>query len=359
MVKLSIVLVMTAVAAAGVLFATGVHHAIQKQGPNPRIVAMYNEFKAKYGKLRATPSEDNFRLRVFEKNIAHIEEVNKRALGYSFAVNDFADMEKDEFAAKYYGLGWWKLPSFNGIFGGENVEPEFRENPQVVEQPAVQALSNNYPKDKDWSDMMHPIENQRSCASCYAFSTVAPLELAQLQKFGTKIKLSIQELVDCSDEFGNNGCRGGWMHQSYDYILKKGELSMEAAYPYMGVDNEFCRLDKSKVKDLLKGHRTLQTHKPSEILEHLQTTVVPSAVDCSGLLFYSSGVFQGDCSSNINHAIVIVGYGVAEDGSKYWKIRNSWGETWGESGYLRLKREDQDGVEGKCGITNYNVVTLQ
>ena len=78
---------------------------------------------------------------------------------------------------------------------------------------------------------------------------------------------------------------------------------------------------------------------------------VSIAVDASGyeLHFYSGGVFDGICGINLNHAITVVGYGTASDGTKYCLMKNSWGTSWGENGYIRIKR-DVSAKEGLCGI---------
>lgn len=343
--KLTTLLIVTAVAASGIFLATRLHKTIQTQVPSARIVSLYNDFKVKFGKLRASPDEDNFRLRVFEKNVAYIEEANKNALGYSLAINDFADMEPEEVKAQYFGLGKISVADILKWFTDEKEEEVKKEEVQVPEQTI------------DWSQDMNPIEHQRGCASCYAFSTVAPLELNHFKKTGQKIRLSKQELVDCTEEHGNTGCRGGWMHQSYDYILSnKGKgMSTESSYPYQASQMRACKIKTEVVKNLLTSYRQIPCDTPSEIAKHLQTTVVPSAIDVSGLMFYEKGIFAGKCPTSINHAVVIVGMG-EENGVKYWKVRNSWGKQWGEKGYLRIKREAKDGDMGKCGITVYNVV---
>ena len=343
--RLTSVLILAAVAASGIFLATHLHKTTLPSGPSARVVSLYTQFKAKFGRLRASPDEDNYRLKIFEKNVALIEDTNKHALGYSLGINDFADMEAEEVKAQYFGLGKFQMSDFWSLLD----EEEKTETQEEEESQKVDPI--------DWSSKMHPIEHQRGCASCYAFSTVAPLELAHFLKTGQKIRLSKQELVDCSGNFGNTGCRGGWMHQSYDYILKKNGLSTDTSYPYMASEKAHCMLKKKTVKNLLKSYKQIKCDKPSEILHHLKRTVVPSAVDVSGLMFYEKGVFTGQCSTSINHAVVIVGHG-EENGVKYWKIRNSWGAQWGENGYLRLKRETKDGPQGKCGITVYNVVPL-
>ena len=342
--RVTSLLILTAVAASGIFMATRFHKSIQTTGPAPRIMALYNEFKSKFGRLRGSPEEDSFRMKVFEKNVAYIEETNKHALGYSLAINDFADMEPEEVKAQYFGLGSFSMADFMNFF----------EDDKKTNQPENEADSK---MTIDWSGDMHPIDHQKGCASCYAFSTVAPLEFNHYKKTGQKLILSKQELVDCTSHMGNSGCRGGWMHHAYDYILKKKGLTLESSYPYMGSQMRSCKLVKEKATNLLNSYKQLPCESPASVIEHLKTTVVPSAVDVSGLMFYSEGVFTGKCPTSINHAVVIVGMG-EENGVKFWKVRNSWGKVWGENGYFRIKRETKEGVVGKCGITVYNVVPL-
>jgi len=62
------------------------------------------------------------------------------------------------------------------------------------------------------------------------------------------------------------------------------------------------------------------------------------------------GVFTGDCGTELNHGVALVGYGTTQDGTKYWIVKNSWGTDWGEKGYIRMQR-GIDAEEGLCGIT--------
>ena len=61
------------------------------------------------------------------------------------------------------------------------------------------------------------------------------------------------------------------------------------------------------------------------------------------------GVFDGDCGTELNHGVVVIGYGTTDGGTEYWSVRNSWGVGWGEDGYIRMKRGVED-PEGLCGI---------
>ncbi|PRQ51314.1 putative fruit bromelain [Rosa chinensis] len=85
----------------------------------------------------------------------------------------------------------------------------------------------------------------------------------------------------------------------------------------------------------------------------LQIVKVPF-LRSSDFQFYSSGVFTGTCGTSglplmINHGVTAVGYGVSDDGTRYWLVKNSWGAQWGEEGYIRMQRDVAE-KEGLCGI---------
>ena len=151
------------------------------------------------------------------------------------------------------------------------------------------------------------------------------------------------------------------MHNVFDYVLDKGGLYTEAQYPYIASEGESCRKPEgNQVKELLKDYRRFKVHNSTEFRDFLSYEgLVTVGIDIKDLLMYKEGVFDGTCGSNINHAVVIVGFGRNKrDGQKFWKIRNSWGSSWGESGYFKIGRHDFDGVEEICGITQYAVSPL-
>ncbi|XVF27515.1 hypothetical protein REPUB_Repub14bG0114300 [Reevesia pubescens] len=143
-------------------------------------------------------------------------------------------------------------------------------------------------------------------------------------KIRNLVSLSEQQLMDCVTS--NDGCHGGWMDNAYDYIVQNQGITSDKTYPYKLAANRTCVLNQASVPAAL-------------------------ALDVAGLAFrfYSKGVFTGKYDNKVNHAVTIVGYGTSEYGTKYWLIKNSWGEKWGEGGYIRIKR-DVDTSEGLCGI---------
>lgn len=139
------------------------------------------------------------------------------------------------------------------------------------------------------------------------------------------------------------------MEDAFKYIKKNNGISTEQDYPYTGTQQESCQApDKKAVQ--ISGYRTVRKNSEKALLAAVAQQPVAAALESNGSPFhlYSKGIFKGDCGMNLNHAVNIVGYG-EENGVKYWIVRNSWGTSWGENGYMRLLRDAPE-PEGTCGI---------
>lgn len=179
--------------------------------------------------------------------------------------------------------------------------------------------------------MVSPVKNQGQCGSCWAFSAVGSLESFALMKSQT-IYLSEQQLVDCSKKYGNAGCNGGFNYQGLNYVKDKGIIT-SSKYPYTA-KTQTCKEDggdfKIKAVSSAKGCSGVQTAVASRPLG--------VSVDANKWNKYGSGIFN-TCGSSLDHDVLLVGVT-----DTYWKIKNSWGTSWGEHGFIRLSPGNTCGI---------------
>lgn len=280
--------------------------------------------------------EKQKRFNVFKENLKHVHKVNKMGKPYKLELNKFADMTNHEFmSTRSSKVGHYRM------FHGPRRMTDFRHD-----------KTDSLPPSIDWrkKGAVTGIKNQGRCGSCWAFSTVVAVEGINKIKTGELASLSEQELVDCDKE--NQGCDGGLMEQAFEFIKQSNGLTTENSYPYKAKD-ESC--DSSKLNGpvvIIDDYEMVPEKDEKALMKAVANQPVSIAIDAGGKDFqlYSEGVFTGDCSTELNHGVAIVGYGATLDGAKYWIVKNSWGEEWGEKGYIRMQR-DIDAEEGLCGLT--------
>jgi len=237
-----------------------------------------------------------------------------------------------------------------GRIGGYKPRKLRRQQPGslTVAEPSSVGL----PSSVDWTTKgaVTAVKNQGQCGSCWAFSTTGSVEGVNAVNGKGLISLSEQQLVDCSGSYGNMGCNGGLMDYAFQYIIATGGLCTEAAYPYTAADGT-C---KSSCTRTTKIAAFTDVAHDSDIALATAVAQQPVSVaieaDQSSFQFYSGGILTAACGTALDHGVLAVGYG-AQGSTLYWKVKNSWGASWGESGYIRLARGSQyNGGAGQCGI---------
>jgi C1A family cysteine protease len=219
--------------------------------------------------------------------------------------------------------------------------------------------SVSLPTSVDWVELgaVTGVKDQGQCGSCWSFSTTGALEGAYEIKYGNLVSFSEQQLVDCDKGSKlNHGCNGGLMDSAFEWISSNGGLCTESAYPYMsGVTKTASSCDNSC--SLVSGSKIVKyvdvtPNSDNAMMTALSQQPVSVAIeaDQSSFQLYKSGVFTGTCGTNLDHGVLVVGYG-SDSGNDYYKIKNSWGTGWGESGYIRIgKGSKYNNGQGQCGV---------
>ena len=185
---------------------------------------------------------------------------------------------------------------------------------------------------------------------CWAFSAVAATEAITKLKTGKLISLSEQQLVDWDTDF-DMGCKGGLMDTAFDFITQNHGLTTESNYPYTATDG-ICNKNRAyNHVATISGYEDVPENDEDALLKAVANQPVSVGIEGSGFdfQFYSGGVFKGECSTELDHAVTVIGYGVDGNGEKYWLVKNSWGVQWGLKGFMRIKR-DVGVNHGLCGI---------
>jgi C1A family cysteine protease len=289
------------------------------------------KFISDHGRSYATTEEYKFRLGIFAEKFEFIQRHNsENSDDHVVGVNKFMDLTDHEYS-KYLGL----KKNLNHV----------KKNSTTLNIEVADSI--------DWraKGAVNPVQNQGQCGSCWSFSAVGALEGAYAISTGNLLKFSEQQLVDCSTSFGNAGCNGGWMDQAFEY-WEGTKAVLESQYAYTAHDDT-CNTSVVTADGvtLVASYHDVTENSPSALVAALNVGPVAVAVNAGSLGFqlYSSGILKRFCGTNLDHGIVAVGYG-SDNGTDYYIVRNSWGSSWGEQGYVRILRTADEGKPGVCGI---------
>merc|ERR1711887_471965 len=270
----------------------------------------FTEFKQQFGKQYDTPAEELKRFNIFKATLQEVEEHNKQDLSYTKGINFFSDLTQDE-------VNW-------------------------VEKGAVTK-----------------VKNQGQCGSCWAFALTAQVESYAQIATEELIELSTQQVTSCTPNTlqcgGTGGCKGSVTQLGFNYLQLFGATT-EEDWPYVSgttSQDEDCTYDLETLTPVvgLTGYNSLTPNDEAAVMQHIaEVGPLSIAVDASVWHTYQSGVFSGcsfDENISINHGVQLVGYGSEFSPLgvyDYWLVRNSWGPSWGEDGYIKLQRTSQCGL---------------
>jgi len=295
----------------------------------------FTQYVAKFGKSYDTVEEWNLRFAMFAKFDTEVKRHNQTQTtsvhGHNF-LSDFTAAEKTR------------------LLGKSNVQPETINQPNPMD-----TLPQQLPASVNWcaAGYCNPIQDQGNCGSCWAFAAVAAMESSHAVFNGSLYKLSEQQLVSCAgSRWGNLGCNGGDQRNAWTYT-ETNPLESEANYPYTsgttGKTGQCASLTFPRIGQVL-NYTSGGTETPA-MLNAVATVPNSVSIDAGTSYFqsYTSGVLTDAkaCGTTMNHAVVAVGYGTDPTAGGYWIVRNSWGTSWGNQGYVNIGQAAYPGV---CGI---------
>jgi len=288
---------------------------------------LWENFKRDHNKNYSTMDEETKRFGHFIENLKISDLRNEAELknGGSavHGITVFSDMSQSEFQAKM-------LKS----------DVTMRSADRTVTTPTATVTATLV----DWTGKLTtPVKNQGYCGSCWAFSAAEQIESDSMRTLSLNLVLSPEQITQCDTT--SSGCNGGWTEHAFNYVKKAGGIETNADYPYtsyQGITGS-CHADSSKFKVTVDSYTTISGE--TNMANYVKATGPLSVcVDASSWNSYKGGIMTS-CGNRVDHCVQAVGVDTATGG--YWKVRNSWGTSWGESGYIRL-------AYGKntCDITN-------
>ena len=317
----------------------------EQNGPLLNVVLVENDewkhfsnFQEKFNKRYETIHELEARFEIFRSNLRNIIAHNlDRSQNFTMGINQFSDLTSEEFKATYLS-GYKPLESFGcGSFSSHGT---------------------GVPDSIDWTTkgVVNAVRDQGQCGSCWAFATTANAESVWAISSGNLLDLSEEFLVDCATGLGyfNMGCNGGNPDSALKYMINNGQCT-DASYPYTsGVTKTAGDCQKCTSAGVKFSSCSDVTPKDQVALMAAvaqQPVVIAIEADTRYFQSYSSGILTSaiECGTTLDHAVEIVGYG-SDNGVDYWKVRNSWSDTWGEAGYVRIQKSSSTSDIGVCGI---------
>lgn len=349
---------------------------------NASIATRFEEWLSEFRIRVRDPDHHNQMFVAWVSNDKFIEESNSMNKTYVLGHNHFSGMDSEEFR-QYLGFST-NLGSVNAVgrsvdinkikrgideakcLGGCVKQFDAAHKVRTI-QCVGECLSGETtdsletPSSVNWvkNGGVTPVKDQGQCGSCWSFSTTGALEGAYFVNHGSLPSFSEQQLVDCDNRKNGGkdmGCNGGLMDNAFAWIEKNGGLCTEASYPYTSGTTKTagsCATTCANVANSkVAAFVDVSPNSDSAMMAAIAQQPVSVAIEADQKEFqlYKSGVFTGSCGTNLDHGVLVVGYG-SESGGDYYLVKNSWSTTWGDQGYIKLGRGSQyNNGAGQCGV---------
>ncbi|KAI2492552.1 C1 peptidase-like protein [Fragilaria crotonensis] len=326
---------------------------------------LFHSWRQEFAIEYKTAKELEERMQVWLQNHVFIETHNNQdpPASYELGHNQFSDLTWDEYKA-YNKLGEYSpgimMDKLVVLVDGNEVGADIATSRRLAGRISAADEPTDVPDSVNWIERgaIPPVKNQGMCGSCWAFSAIGAIEGAHFLDTGNLVALSEQQLVDCDPL--DLGCSGGLMDNAFLFDENSTGICSEEDYPYVQHKRWFRGCASAKGLCQPQNHTRVDTfvdvkNTVDALVKAIADQPVSIAIeaDQQSFQFYRKGVYSDPkCGNNLDHGVLAVGYGTSTDGKDYFLVRNSWGATWGDKGYIKMARHSKQ-VNGTCGILSF------
>jgi C1A family cysteine protease len=296
----------------------------------------FSNFQERFSKRYESLQELENRFKIFRSNLKNIILHNlDYTQNFTMGINQFTDLTPEEFKAQYVS----GLKAEVGSYGCKSFASGASGAPSSIDWRSKGAVTS--------------VKDQGQCGSCWTFSSTGAIEGAWAIAKGQLIDLSEEQLVECATgmSYGSHGCNGGQMEGAFKYVIEHGQCSL-SSYPYTSGTGQSGSCKSCQPVAHVSSCSDVKPNDQISLKAAVAQQPIAIAIEADTRYFqsYSSGVLtSSSCGTNLDHGVLIVGYGT-ENGIDYWLVKNSWGTSWGDKGYVKIARSDSTNDPGICGI---------